>query len=147
MAPRQNAQFYPFFSGFSMMNVAETFCGCHHTPSFAPCQRQHPPGRPSTCYRPKTSRLPPEASWSNDKRVCSAAVAAAFSRAGWAGGTVRSCCCCCCCCCCYCYCIRPNCNPLNFSLWVRLATSVSKEGTKNREDLFRRLGGEVEGHL
>ncbi len=50
-APRRNAL---FFSGFAVIKVAETFCGCCHTPSSVSCPRGCPPTCPWTCYRPRT---------------------------------------------------------------------------------------------
>ncbi len=44
------------FDHFSIIKVTETFCGCGHPPSSAPCQRWHPLDHPWTCYRLKTSR-------------------------------------------------------------------------------------------
>ncbi len=53
--PCQNAAVFTFFSGFFVMKLAVTFCGCFHTSSSAPCQRCFPPSHPWTCYVPKTS--------------------------------------------------------------------------------------------
>ncbi len=44
------------FDHFSMMKMAETFCGCGHPPSSATCQRWRPATCPWTCCRPKASR-------------------------------------------------------------------------------------------
>ncbi len=82
------------FDHFSMMKVAETFCGCGHPPSSATCQRPCPPTCPWTCYRPKTPRCAQEHDrGQTTSNRCSPAAAV---RGDIQMDRGRSFCCCCC---------------------------------------------------